>query len=75
MRFYEFEAKQLLAKQGVPTRPHPTPPGRGTPLPEGVGSGVREDTTMHSYEFAGSGPASVGTEFQLCPALRARTHS
>jgi hypothetical protein len=25
MRFYEYEAKRLLAKQGITTRPHPYP--------------------------------------------------
>lgn len=28
MRFYEFEAKQLLAKQGIATLPHPRPLSR-----------------------------------------------
>jgi len=49
MRFYEFEAKQLLAKAGIATRPHPEPSRYGcdlccSPLSlgEGEGPGVRE---------------------------------
>ncbi len=41
MRFYEFEAKQLLAKHGIATLPHPdlrSPLSLG----EGEGTGVRE---------------------------------
>ena len=63
MRFYEYEAKQLLAKQGVPTSPHPDPTGRATPLPLGEGPGMRHRK------------APVGTDLQVCPGLRAAEHS
>ena len=69
MRFYEFEAKQLLAKQGVPTYPHPTPTRRGTPLPVGEGLEVRENKAMHSYEFECDVQASVGTDLQVATTV------